>query len=94
MRRAFTLIGGALDGEVRTVEADNEYVVFPVPPRMAAADVVPGPRAVDGVSTFEKAIYTRRHWRPDRFEPLICFAAVELTDREMLTLLIEGYRSR
>ena len=82
----FALIGGALDGEVRRVEADNEYVVFPIAP--PEPQMLPGPRLV----TTERAIYTRRHFRADRFEPVVCYGAVELTDREVLERLVRNYR--
>jgi hypothetical protein len=44
--------------------------------------------------TIKKAIYTRRRIRADRFAPLIYFAAVELTDREALALLLGSYPVR
>jgi hypothetical protein len=87
------LIGGPKDGERVRCEADREYVVFPIVERMAAADFEDRPISIDNFATnFKKAIYTRRRFQVDQFGPLTCLGAIELTNREILALLIGGYR--
>jgi hypothetical protein len=95
-----TLIGGHFDGRRVTIEADREYVVLavntgePAVDAMALAALNGRPIEVSDVRTVDKAIYTRRRVFFDRFEPMVVFGAIELTDREIMALLIGGYRSR
>jgi hypothetical protein len=85
----YVLIGGVKDGERIKCEADREYVAFPIGGPMPLTS--PAPISIDNFPTFEKAIYTRRQLRVDRFAPLTCLGAIELTDREVLAKLISAY---
>jgi hypothetical protein len=80
------LIGGAFDGRLVNIEPGAEYVAYPI---RQPISMVPPPRPV--AVDFKKAIYTRRRIWPDRFAPLVYYAAVELTDREAMALLLKGY---
>jgi len=92
-----TLIGGHFDGRRVAIEPDREYLVLAIVPTETTADAferLTKPIEVDDIRTVEKAIYTRRRIHPDRFAPLIYFAAVELTDREALALVLGSYPVR
>lgn len=83
------LIGGEMDGRRVKINDNPEYVAYPIPP--VDVQTTP-PRSVSVEFTIRKAIYTRRRIQPnDLFQPVICFAAVELTDREVIELLVARY---